>query len=69
VRIRSSQLAIQAILAHEGGWDELLLVGGPIVVIIGLLVLAKHRVDAISRTDTEQPSDPTTPSKSSTPSK
>lgn len=34
-----------AILAHEGGWDEILLVGGPIVVIIGLLALVKRRVD------------------------
>jgi len=64
VRIRSSQLVIQAILAHEGGWDEFLLVGGPIVLIIGLLVLAKHRVDAISRTDTQHPSDPTKSPKS-----
>jgi hypothetical protein len=35
-----------AILAHQGGWDEVLLVGGPMVVIAGLLLLAKRRVDA-----------------------
>ncbi|WP_420451047.1 hypothetical protein [Ilumatobacter sp.] len=34
------------LLAHQGGWDEILLVGGPMVVIAGLLVLAKRRVDA-----------------------
>jgi hypothetical protein len=33
------------LLAHQGGWDEALLIGGPILVIIGLLWLAKRRVD------------------------
>ena len=32
-------------LAHQGGWDEILLVAGPILVIAGLLWLAKKRVD------------------------
>jgi hypothetical protein len=35
----------QVILAHQGGWDEILLVAGPILVIAGLLVLAKKRID------------------------
>jgi hypothetical protein len=35
-----------ALLAHQGGWDEFLLIGGPIVIICGLLWLAKRRVDA-----------------------
>ena len=69
MRIRSSQLAIQAILAHEGGWDEFLLVGGPIAVIIGLLFLAKRRVDAIAPDGTKRPNDPTKPSKPSKSSK
>lgn len=34
-----------AVLAHQGGWDEILLVAGPIVVIVGLLMLARKRVD------------------------
>lgn len=34
-----------ALLAHQGGWDEILLVLGPILLIAGLLRLAKHRVD------------------------
>jgi hypothetical protein len=34
------------IVAHQGGWDEILLIAGPIAVIAGLLVLAKKRVDA-----------------------
>ncbi len=33
------------LLAHQGGWDEILLVLGPIAVIVGLLKLAKNRVD------------------------
>ncbi len=32
-------------MAHQGGWDEALLIGGPIVIIMGLLWLAKRRVD------------------------
>lgn len=34
-----------ALLAHQGGWDEILLVLGPILVIAGLLRLAKSRVE------------------------
>ena len=33
-------------IAHQGGWDEMLLVLGPIAVIVGLLMLARKRVDA-----------------------
>jgi hypothetical protein len=36
------------IVAHQGGWDEILLVAGPIAVIVGLLWLAKRRIDARS---------------------
>lgn len=32
-------------LAHQGGWDEILLVAGPIAVIVGLLWVAKRRID------------------------
>ena len=35
-----------SLLAHQGGWDEILLIAGPILVIIGLLVVAKRRVEA-----------------------
>jgi hypothetical protein len=34
------------IVAHQGGWDEVMLIGGPIIVIAGLLILAKKRVDS-----------------------
>jgi hypothetical protein len=33
------------LVAHQGGWDEILLVVGPILAIVGLLALAKRRVD------------------------
>ena len=32
------------VLAHQGGWDEMLLVLGPIAVIVGLIVLVRKRV-------------------------
>ena len=37
-----------ALLAHQGGWDEALLIGGPMLVIAGLLVVAKRRVDRMT---------------------
>jgi len=37
-----------AMLAHQGGWDEILLVGVPIAVIIALLAVVKRRVDSIA---------------------
>lgn len=37
--------ALAAILAHQGGWDEMLLVIGPILLIIGILAVVKRRVD------------------------
>lgn len=46
------------LLAHQGGWDEVLLVLGPILVIAGLLRLAKRRVD---RTHLEAPAPPAEP--------
>ena len=30
-------------LAHQGGWDEILLIVGPILVVVGLLRLLKKR--------------------------
>jgi hypothetical protein len=40
-----------ALVAHQGGWDEVLLVAGPIVIIIAVLAVAKRRVDAIDHGD------------------
>jgi hypothetical protein len=35
---------VGALIAHQGGWDEVLLVLGPLLAIGGLLALAKRRV-------------------------
>ena len=40
-----------AVLAHQGGWDELLLVFAPIVVIVVLLAIVKRRVDRLPPPD------------------
>ena len=33
------------LLAHQGGWDEVLLVVGPLVTIVGIVLVAKARID------------------------
>jgi hypothetical protein len=40
--------ALAPLLAHQGGWDELLLVAGPIVLIVVVLAIVKRRVDRTS---------------------
>lgn len=37
--------SVAMLLAHQGGWDEALLIGGPVVAIVVLLRIAKKRVD------------------------
>jgi hypothetical protein len=49
--------AAPLLLAHQGGWDEILLIAGPILVIVGLLWLAKRRVDAAHDPDATNPPD------------
>ncbi len=49
-----------AVIAHQGGWDEALLIGTPILAIVGLLWLAKRRVDAAHATP-EPTADETSP--------
>ena len=39
----STALLSATLLAHEGGWDEILLVAGPIALFGGLLWLANKR--------------------------
>lgn len=36
-------LQVVGLLAHQGGWDEALMVAAPIVIIGGLLVFANRR--------------------------
>lgn len=47
------------LLAHQGGWDEFLLVAAPLVAIAGLLVFANRRVLARLREQAviDQPTD------------
>jgi hypothetical protein len=35
------------VLAHQGGWDEILMVLIPIAVLAGLLALARRRADRL----------------------
>lgn len=38
---------MSALLAHQGGWDEALLVLVPIALFVGLLALANRRAKAL----------------------
>ncbi len=50
--------AFLSVVAHQGGWDEILLVAGPLGVIGGLLWLANRRVAAKLNDTIEPGSDP-----------
>ena len=41
------------LIAHQGGWDEILLVAGPMLVVIGVLALVKRRVEAAAQAAAE----------------
>ena len=41
--------------AHQGGWDEILLVAGPLAVIVGLLWLADRRARRIGLSEEDGP--------------
>jgi hypothetical protein len=51
-------VSLHPILAHQGGWDEILLVAGPIAVIVGLLALVKRRIDAQMNVASTESNDP-----------
>ncbi len=46
---------VAGLLAHQSGWDEILLVLGPIAVITGLIVIARRRIGSASP---DSPTDP-----------
>jgi hypothetical protein len=48
---------IALVIAHQGGWDEVALIGAPIVLIVGALVIAKRRIEA-KLPDTAAPEPP-----------
>ena len=39
-----ASIAAMRVLAHQGGWDEILFVLAPLLVFAGLLALARRRV-------------------------
>ncbi|MFZ8948662.1 MAG: hypothetical protein ACO20T_07450 [Ilumatobacteraceae bacterium] len=41
------------LIAHQGGWDEILLVAGPMLVVVGVLTLVKRRVEAAAQAAAE----------------
>lgn len=45
---------LASVLAHQGGWDEALLIAAPMVIVVALLALAKRRLDrAAGRTGSD----------------
>ena len=48
------------VVAHQGGWDEILIVATPLALIAVLLYIANRRVDAklADRSDADSPSEP-----------
>lgn len=40
-------VVVGSLVAHQGGWDEMLLVAIPIVLFYGILRLAKRRADRL----------------------
>jgi hypothetical protein len=41
---------LEPVLAHQGGWDEILLVAAPLSLFAGLLYLANRRADRLVQT-------------------
>lgn len=39
------------LLAHQGGWDEILMVLAPLLIFAALLAMARRRVDEMERED------------------
>ena len=50
-----------AMLAHQGGWDEMLLVAAPIAVIVGLLAIANRRAQRNPPEEPDQLAEPGEP--------
>jgi hypothetical protein len=46
------------VLAHQGGWDEMLMVLVPIAVLVGLLALARRRADRLPQADIAADTEP-----------
>ena len=53
-------IAAMRVLAHQGGWDEILMVLAPLVVFAGLLAVARRQVGELedrSEVGTDDPAD------------
>ena len=48
-------MATMQVLAHQGGWDEILMVAGPVLVFAGLLRIARKRAVALAEAETGSP--------------
>ena len=42
-----------SILAHQGGWDEILIIIGPIAAIVGIVALVRRRLRSEAEQHTE----------------
>lgn len=47
-----------SIIAHQGGWDESLLVLVPLLILALLLLVARRRVDRMEPTDEDEAAGP-----------
>ena len=45
-------------LAHQGGWDEILMVAGPVLIFAWLLSVARKRAQTLADAGTEESNDP-----------
>jgi mannose/fructose/N-acetylgalactosamine-specific phosphotransferase system component IIC len=58
VNHRPAAVIPAALVAHQGGWDEMLLVAVPIAVVAGLLWLARRRVTRGQQHASDHPDHP-----------
>lgn len=49
--------SVPEVLAHQGGWDEMLFVAVPLALFAGLLFLARRRAEAEARDEEQDPID------------
>jgi cyanate permease len=59
VTVASTGIGTVAVLAHQGGWDEILMVLTPIALFAALLWLANSRATRLQRQRATSPTDST----------
>jgi len=45
------------VLAHQGGWDEMLMVAGPVALFIGMLRVARQRAEELAEQERAEEAD------------